>query len=574
MNKIAIGDREAPSGNADRCDVDIRHGLASDRPISTVRTSAKNTSTMADRPEGRAAPKSGIGPEATMFLLRNLLNQVIRKGTLTLVGPDGHSFEFGSGEPSITVRITDWSTVRNLFINPELAIGEAYMDGKLEVEGGGIYDLLDLCLANLGSGAGHWVLRAQALGQRLVRRIAQHNPASVSRANVAHHYDLSDTLYELFLDAGRQYSCAYYMSTDDTLERAQEQKQRHIAAKLLLRPGQQVLDIGSGWGGLALHLARTADVDVTGVTLSTEQRKYASQRADEAGLANRVRFLLKDSREEEKRYDRIVSVGMFEHVGVGHYREYFEKVSYLLADDGVALIHTIGSARGPAAANPWINKYIFPGGYTPALSEIVPAIERAGLHITDVEVLRLHYAVTLRDWRERFMANRGQIAAIYDERFCRMWEFYLASCEAAFRHGGLVVFQIQLSKRIDSVPLIRDYITDWEHQHGSTASAVRPTLRGSLPASAGRTERACEPSATLDGIDEVKSVACGCGHARGDHPPTHNGSVGGHGRTGGAEPIHIKHGQDEACCAGAHSSEIDQAAVGHSDAAKQEGLHP
>jgi cyclopropane-fatty-acyl-phospholipid synthase len=290
---------------------------------------------------------------------------------------------------------------------------------------------------------------------------------SAARANVAHHYDLSDTLYDLFLDADRQYSCAYYMSFDDTLERAQEQKKRHLAAKLLLRSGHRVLDIGSGWGGLALYIAQAADVDVTGVTLSTEQHGYSNQRVDKAGLTDRVRFELKDYRHENGRYDRIVSVGMFEHVGVGHFREYFDKIRDLLTDDGVALIHTIGAADGPGAAHAWIRKYIFPGGYSPALSEVVPIIERAGLHITDIEVLRLHYAETLKAWRQRFMANRDRVSAIYDERFCRMWEFYLAGCEAGFRHSGLVVFQIQVSKRIDTVPLTRDYILEWEHSHAS-----------------------------------------------------------------------------------------------------------
>jgi cyclopropane-fatty-acyl-phospholipid synthase len=422
---------------------------------------AEGTLRSAKSPTG----KTGGRVEAGSFLLRSLLRRVIRKGTLTLVTPDGRSSDFGHGDPSVTIRITDRATVRRLFLNPDLALGEAYMDGTLVVEGGSIYDLLDLCFANLGWGTGHWVERARALGRRLGRRLAQHNPVAISRANVAHHYDLSDMLYELFLDADRQYSCAYYMSPDDSLERAQEQKRRHIAAKLLLRPGQRVLDIGSGWGGLALHLARDADVDVTGVTLSTEQHRYSAERAAAAGLKDRARFLFRDYRHEDGRYDRIVSVGMFEHVGVGHYREYFEKVRSLLTDDGVALIHTIGRADGPGATNAWIRKYIFPGGYTPALSEVIPVIERAGLHITDIEVLRLHYAETLKDWRKRFMANRDRVAAIYDERFCRMWEFYLAGCEAAFRHSGLVVFQIQLSKRVDTVPLTRDYIVEWERAH-------------------------------------------------------------------------------------------------------------
>ena len=403
-----------------------------------------------------------VGTNGGMLLLQGLLQKIIRKGTLTVIGPAGRSYFVGNGPPSVAIRIVDRTVIPRLLLNPDLALGEAYMDGKLTVEGGDIYDFLDLCFANLGWSSGLGLRRVRASMKRLLRRITQHNPIPVARANVAHHYDLSDTLYELFLDADRQYSCAYIVSPDDTLERAQEQKKRHLAAKLLLRPGQRILDIGSGWGGLDIYLAQVADVDVTGLTLSTEQHAYAQRRTNDIGASDHVRFLLKDYRQEHGRYDRIVSVGMFEHVGVGHYREYFEKVGDLLEDDGVALIHTIGRADGPGAANAWINKYIFPGGYVPALSEILPAIEGAGLYVTDIEVLRLHYAETLKAWRQRFNANRGRVAEIYDERFCRMWEFYLAGCEAAFRHSGLLTFQIQLSKRIDAVPLTRDYIVDWE----------------------------------------------------------------------------------------------------------------
>lgn len=397
-----------------------------------------------------------------MPLLRAFFRKIIRNGTLTIIASDGRFEHVGHGAPSVTIRVTDSSIIPRILLNPDLVLGEAYMDGALVIEEGDIYDFLDLCFANLGRSNSHGMMRFRSFIMRLGMRIAPHNPISVARANVAHHYDLSDTLYELFLDADRQYSCAYYASSTDTLERAQEQKKRHIAAKLLLRPGQRVLDIGSGWGGLALDLAHVANVDVTGMTLSIEQHAYAQRRADKTGLSDRVRFLLKDYRQECGRYDRIVSVGMFEHVGVGHYREYFAKVRDLLEDDGVALIHTIGRADGPGAANAWINKYIFPGGYIAALSEIVPAIERAGLYVTDIEVLRLHYAETLKAWRLRFSTNRKRVVELYDERFCRMWEFYLAGSEAAFRHSGLVNFQIQLSKRIDTVPLTRDYILDWE----------------------------------------------------------------------------------------------------------------
>jgi len=405
-----------------------------------------------------------------MPLLRGLLRRIIHNGAITVVAPDGRAGHIGSGPPTVTIRVVDSAVIPRLLLHPDLALGEAYMDGALVIEDGDIYAFLDLCFSNLGWSNGHGLRRVRASLRRRVRRIAQHNPIPVARANVAHHYDLSDTLYELFLDADRQYSCAYFMSPDDTLERAQAQKKRHLAAKLLLRPGQRILDIGSGWGGLAFYLTQVADVDVTGLTLSTEQHAYAQRRANEIGVG--ARFLLKDYRQEEGRYDRIVSVGMFEHVGSAHYREYFEKVRHLLEDDGVALIHTIGRADGPGAANAWINKYIFPGGYVPALSEILPAIEQAGLYVTDVEVLRLHYAETLKAWRRRFNANRERIAAIYDERFCRMWEFYLAGCEAAFRHAGLVNFQIQLAKRVDTVPLARDYILEWEHTHAEDIPKV------------------------------------------------------------------------------------------------------
>ena len=419
---------------------------------------------------------AAIGTNCGVALLRRLLQQIVRNGTLTIVGPDGQSVLVGHGAPHVTIRIADPGVIPRLLLNPDLAFGEAYMDGALTVEAGDIYGFLDLCFANLGWSAGHGIRRARALVKRLFRRLSQHNPIPIARANVAHHYDLSDTLYELFLDADRQYSCAYFISPDDTLERAQEQKKRHLAAKLLLRPGQRVLDVGSGWGGLGLYLARAAQVDVTGLTLSTEQHAYAQRRTTDIGMADQLRFILQDYRQEQGRYDRIVSVGMFEHVGVGHYREYFEKIRELLHDDGVALIHTIGRADGPGAANAWIDKYIFPGGYVPALSEILPAIERADLYVTDIEVLRLHYAETLKAWRQRFNANRRHVAEVFDDRFCRMWEFYLAGCEAAFRHGGLLNFQIQLSKRIDTVPLTRDYIADWERSHGGEMATEKKSV--------------------------------------------------------------------------------------------------
>ncbi|MDA0367904.1 MAG: cyclopropane-fatty-acyl-phospholipid synthase [Proteobacteria bacterium] len=386
---------------------------------------------------------------------------------------NGRQKTFGGSEPGpdIAIKIADRATERRLFLNPELAAGEAFMDGRVTVENGDIYDFLELCLMNLGWGAReHWIQRLQGRLRRWGRGVAQYNPVGKAQRNVAHHYDLSDTLYDLFLDNDRQYSCAYYATGNETLEQAQEYKKRHIAAKLLLKPAHKVLDIGSGWGGLGLYISKISGADVTGVTLSVEQHKVSQQRAADRGVADQVRFKLQDYRLEDRRYDRIVSVGMFEHVGVGHYEEFFRKIKDLLVEDGVALLHTIGRADGPGATNPWLAKYIFPGGYTPALSEIVPVIERVGLHITDIEVLRLHYASTLRDWRRRFNMNRDKVRAIYDERFCRMWDFYLAGCEAAFRYGGQLNFQIQLSRRSDAVPLTRDYIQEFEAQHTAVSN--------------------------------------------------------------------------------------------------------
>jgi cyclopropane-fatty-acyl-phospholipid synthase len=399
---------------------------------------------------------------AAAALLRNLFTDLVRRGRLTIILPSD-SLTFGSGAPSVAIRVPNSTVIWRIFLNPDLGFGEAYMDGAVIIESGTIYDLLDLCLSNIGWTRGHWLRSIQRSLQRMLMHI-RHNTVNKARANAEHHYDLSQQLYDLFLDEQRQYSCAYFISPGDSLEQAQRQKMRHLSAKMLLAPGQRVLDIGSGWGSLAFYLARSEAVDVTGITLSTEQYEHSRQQAREYGLADKVRFHLRDYREIDGVYDRIVSVGMFEHVGINHYREYFQTIRNRLADGGVALVHTIGALGGPGASNPWIEKYIFPGGYSPALSEIVPHIEKAGLCITDIEVLRLHYAETLRNWRLRFMHNPAS-KEIYDERFRRMWEFYLAGSEAAFRHSGLVVFQIQLSKRLDTVPWTRDYIGRWENEH-------------------------------------------------------------------------------------------------------------
>jgi len=395
------------------------------------------------------------------MLLTRLLRRIVRSGRITLIDHKGNRHDLGTpdGRPPVTVRLHDASVSRDIFLNPRLAIGEAYMDGRLTVDDGRLYDFLDILMVAVGTreeGQPFGTLRRVA--GRLLRLYQQRNPLGLARRNVQHHYDLSDALYSLFLDSDRQYSCAYFAEPGMTLEQAQSAKKHHIAAKLLLEPGQRVLDIGSGWGGLALELARQADVEVLGVTLSEEQHAVSRRRAMEAGLADRVRFELMDYREVTGRFDRIVSVGMFEHVGVPYYDAFFAKVAGLLTDDGVALLHSIGRMDGPGMTNAWLRKYIFPGGYSPALSEVVPIVEKRELWITDVEILRLHYAKTLREWRHRFMANRDTARALYDERFCRMWEFYLAGCELSFRHGGQMVFQMQMAKRIDAVPLTRTYV--------------------------------------------------------------------------------------------------------------------
>jgi cyclopropane-fatty-acyl-phospholipid synthase len=352
--------------------------------------------------------------------------------------------------------------------DPQLAFGEAYMDGTLLIEDGRIEDLLGLLFLNMRRYGTHPLTKLTDRLRYLFRRLFQFNPAARSKRNVAHHYDLSDQLYRLFLDADQQYSCAYFATPADTLEAAQEQKKRHIAAKLKLSPGHRVLDIGSGWGGLALYLARLASADVLGITLSEEQLKIATERAAETSHGHRVEFALKDYRDVTGQFDRIVSVGMFEHVGVAYYAAFFEKIRSLLTEDGVALLHTIGRSDGPGVTSPWIRKYIFPGGYTPALSEVLPAIERSGLMVTDVEVLRLHYAETLAEWLRRFRLQAAEVKRLYDERFFRMWEFYLAGAEMGFRHQGLVVFQIQMTKSVDALPITRDYITDWERENAPT----------------------------------------------------------------------------------------------------------
>jgi cyclopropane-fatty-acyl-phospholipid synthase len=404
------------------------------------------------------------------MLTHRLFKAILRTGDLTVFDAHGRIRRYGGqslpGHRRVTARLHDPALHWRIGLRPNLALGEAYMDGTLTIEDGDVYDFLALCAENARRARGSRAVTLAEAGEKLFRRLYQLNPLRRARRNAAHHYDLSDALYALFLDADRQYSCAYFAKPGMTLEAAQEAKKRHIAAKLLLKPGQRVLDIGCGWGGLALTLAEAAKVDVTGITLSEEQLKVARRRAERRGLAGRVRFELADYRELAGRFDRIVSVGMFEHVGVNHFGRFFRKLRDLLSDDGVALLHSIGRSDGPGSTNAWIRKYIFPGGYCPALSETLGAVERSGLFVTDVEILRLHYAETLREWRRRFLEKRDEAVRLYDERFCRMWEFYLAGAEVAFRQQGMMVFQMQLARRQDAVPLTRDYI------HASEAQAV------------------------------------------------------------------------------------------------------
>lgn len=410
------------------------------------------------------------------MLLARFLGRFIKVGRLTVIDATGRTHVFGSTEkgaqPAATIRLHDKRLHTKLYFGPHLYTGEAYMDGTLTLEEGSIGDFFDVCGANLAAAEATWIDCVLHWLERVVRPLLQRNPIGLAQKHVAHHYDLSDKLYDLFLDGDRQYSCAYFESPNYSLEQAQEAKKRHLAAKLLLTPDCKILDIGSGWGGLGLYLARVGNADVTGVTLSEEQHKVSERRAKESGLQDRVRFHLRDYREETGTYDRIVSVGMFEHVGIKHYDEFFGKVRDLLTDDGVALVHSIGRSDAPGSTNPWIRKYIFPGGYAPALSEVLPVIERCGLVVTDVEILRLHYAETLKEWMRSFAVNRDKIATLYDERFCRMWEFYLASCEMAFRHWDQMVFQIQVAKQIDTVPITRDYIHEWKQAHSAGVAAA------------------------------------------------------------------------------------------------------
>ena len=392
-------------------------------------------------------------------MFRRFIAAIIKTGSLEIETASGARYHFGDGSgQNVRLRFADKAAQTAVVLNPTLRFGELYMDGRVTVDEGTIYDALAVICQNIDYLERIWWLEALTTLRGRLQHIFKANSSVRARRNVAHHYDLDRRLYKLFLDDDMQYSCAYFENGAATLDDAQLAKKRHIAAKLMIEKGDRVLDIGCGWGGLALYLARICGAKVTGITLSREQLAFARERAGEAGQSSGIEFRLQDYREIDERFDKIVSVGMFEHVGPEFYATYFQQIAKLLQPSGMALIHTIGSSRAQYEPDPWINKYIFPGGYIPALSTIMPAIERAGLYVTDIEILRLHYAETLRAWRARFLSHRAEAATLYDERFCRMWEYYLAASECAFRYTGEVVFQIQLARKVDTVPITRDYM--------------------------------------------------------------------------------------------------------------------
>jgi cyclopropane-fatty-acyl-phospholipid synthase len=409
-------------------------------------------------------------------LLRFVLQQYLRRGNIRFTTADGQTFTAGDGSgPPAAVRFVTRTAARRLLLDPELALGEIFMDGTLIVEQGTIADVLAIAL-NQPDLLPKWA-KLNWWVRYLVRHIQQFNPRSRARHNVAHHYDLDGRLYSLFLDADKQYSCAYFETPDATLDDAQLAKKRHVAAKMLIERGHRLLDIGSGWGGLGIYLAQMTGADVTGITLSQEQFQVSNARTSEVGQSGSATFVMQDYRDIDGPFDRIVSVGMFEHVGLDDYETFFGRCAELLSEDGVMLLHSIGRSEGPGITNPWIAKYIFPGGYIPALSEVLPAIERSGLLVCDIEILRLHYAETLKAWRERFMARREEAVRLYDERFARMWEFYLACSEMAFRQQSVMNFQILLTRKQNIVPMTRDYMMHEEERLRGIEASRTPRLQ-------------------------------------------------------------------------------------------------
>ena len=392
--------------------------------------------------------------------LARYLNKLFQKDGFLLIDANSNKYIIGTPKNNkpITVKILDKKLHYKLFFRPDLYFGEAYSNGDIQIENGSLTDFLDIALMNIGRGELNFfsMLINKLYGS--YRYLTNFNFIKKSKMNVAHHYDLSDELYSLFLDPKKQYSCGYFINENDTLEDAQNNKIQHIIKKLNIKPNQKVLDIGCGWGSLAIDIAKSNNCEVTGITLSENQFNYCVKKAKELNLENQVTFKLIDYRQLDEKFDRIVSVGMFEHVGRKFYKNFFKKIDNLLKDDGVSLVHTIGSVNPPRDPHPWITKYIFPGGYTPSLSEVVTPVEKAGLIVSDIEVLKLHYSHTLRHWKENCIKNKIQIINMFDEKFFRMWEFYLASCESAFKWGDQVVYQFQLTKNYISTPTTRDYI--------------------------------------------------------------------------------------------------------------------
>lgn len=399
------------------------------------------------------------------MLLDYIFKPFVQIGTLRIIDSCGKTHVFignkdkESPNLDVTIRLHNKQIERQFLLEPQLALGEGYTKGTITLEQGNLYDLLELGAKNLflkpKPGLLHKMFNTLANGLSYIK---QHNPIWLAQKQISHHYDLNEEFIHLFLDKDLQYSCAYFKSKEDSLETAQENKKRHIAQKLLIQPGQRILDIGSGWGGMALYLASHYDVEVVGLTLSKEQLAVSIERARQMHLSDRVKFYLRDYREEKGSYDRIVSVGMFEHVGIPQYPIYFKQAHQLLKEDGLMLLHSIGIAAPPRPTSAWIRKYIFPGGYCPSISEVIPKIENVGFYITDIEILRYHYAYTLMHWREQFMKNRKTACELYNEEFCRMWEYYLTACEVGFRYQDLMVFQMQLSRSKDIVPITRDYL--------------------------------------------------------------------------------------------------------------------
>ena len=392
--------------------------------------------------------------------LARYLNKLFQKDGFLLIDANSNKYIIGTPKNNkpITVKILDKKLHYKLFFRPDLYFGEAYSNGDIQIENGSLTDFLDIALMNIGRGELNFfsMLINKLYGS--YRYLTNFNFIKKSKMNVAHHYDLSDDLYSLFLDPKKQYSCGYFVNENDTLEDAQNNKIQHIIKKLNIKPNQKVLDIGCGWGSLAIDIAKSTNCEVTGITLSENQFNYCVKKAKKLNLENQVTFKLIDYRQLDEKFDRIVSVGMFEHVGRKFYKNFFKKIDNLLNDDGVSLVHTIGSVNPPRDPHPWITKYIFPGGYTPSLSEVVTPVEKAGLIVSDIEVLKLHYSHTLRHWKENCIKNKIQIINMFDEKFFRMWEFYLASCESAFKWGDQVVYQFQLTKNYMSTPNTRDYI--------------------------------------------------------------------------------------------------------------------